>query len=545
MSVSEVEVVARKRLPLIWLVPIAAVVVGAWLVYFSATNRGPMITIHFSTAEGIVAGETRIKARSVDVGLVEAVSLDESLDGVRVSARLEPDTQRLLRTDSRFWVVRPRIGFGGVSGLGTLLSGGYIELAPGDGAMGRRDFDGFDEPPVTAPGVPGLRLTLVSEDAGSVHTGNPILYHGFPVGRIESAEFDLEAREMRYGAFIDAPYDRLVGVNTRFWNASGVTVSASVSGFELSTGSLETLATGGVSLGDPLDGDHGEAVASGAIFTLHPDAQRAQNDPYRFSDTYVVEFDQSVRGLEPGAPVELRGLTVGRVQRVLLEEIEGDAFGDAALPIPVVIELEPGHLRLPDDASGIEALREVMRDAVDKGLFASLQTGNLLTGQLYVALDFDSSIPPGAVGRLGGYPTLPSRSTGLAQLERKLGDVLDKLAALPLDRLVEDSGGAVEAMTAALQSAERTLVQLERTLSDDALQALPEELGATLDALRAAVDSVSEGSPLYRRVDRSLSRLDRSLDNVQGLTRSLEEQPSSLLRRIPRTPDPLPGGRDR
>ena len=539
---SRVQLERSRRPSAVWLLPILAALVGAWLVWYAARNEGPTVTIHLPTAEGIVAGETRLKARSVELGIVESVALDPELDGVVVRARMDPDARALLREDTRFWVVRPRVGFGGVSGLGTLLSGGYIELSPGTGAPGRRDFRGLEDPPVTGPGTPGVRVVLVSREAGSVHAGNPVLYHGYEIGRIESERFDPDRRVMRYQAFVEAPYDRLVGERARFWNASGVALRASASGFELSAGSLETLARGGVALGHPEDGEPGPTVADETEFALHPDRRSAEEDPYRRSVPYLVRFEQSVRGLEPGAAVELRGITVGRVRGVLLDAVDGNAFGDAAQPIPVVLELEPARLQLPDDDSGEAALRQVLAEAIGNGLFASLQTGNLLTGQLYVALDFDPEGPVGRPGRAHDLATLPVRSTGLAQLEKKLGRVLDQFAELPLDRLASDASATLARSAQTLAALEGTLARIETTLASDSVQALPAELVDTLAALRGTLESLGPGSPLTRSVEGTLTRLDRSLEGVEALSRALEEQPSTLLRPVRREPDPIPGG---
>jgi paraquat-inducible protein B len=251
MAEANVSVKQRRRISGIWLVPIVAVVIGIWMVIDNLMSRGPEITIVFSTGEGIEANKTKIKFRAVDVGLVGGVGLDDDLEHVVVTAQLDKAARSLLREDTQFWVVRPRIGPGGVSGLGTLLSGGYIQLAPGAGAEGRRKYAGLESPPVTPAGTPGLKLTLTSEEAGSVGSGDPILYRGFRVGRIETDEFDVDSQKMHYGAFIEAPYDELITSATRFWNASGIALSAGADGLEVDIASLESLLVGGVVFGLP------------------------------------------------------------------------------------------------------------------------------------------------------------------------------------------------------------------------------------------------------------------------------------------------------
>jgi paraquat-inducible protein B len=251
MTEAKATVSERRRISAIWLVPIVALVLGIWMVIHTLRSQGPEITVVFSSGASIEAGKTKIKFRDVEVGRVESVGLADDHESVVVTARLDKGAAPLLREDTQFWVVRPRVGPGGVSGVGTLLSGGYLQLAPGTGKEGRRDFVGLDEPPVTPAGTPGLHFKLVAEHSGSVGSGAPILYKGFRVGRIESAEFDVASQKMQYGAFIEAPYDELVTSATRFWNASGISVSATADGIQVQTASLEAVLVGGVVFGLP------------------------------------------------------------------------------------------------------------------------------------------------------------------------------------------------------------------------------------------------------------------------------------------------------
>ena len=247
----QVVVSKRRKLPAIWIVPLIALLLGMWMVITHYLTRGPEISITFSTAEGIESEKTKIKALNVDVGLVESVQLNPDLQSVTVIARIEREAASLLRDDSKFWVVRPRIGASGVSGLGTLLSGAYIELSPGKGKEGNRNFQGLEEAPVTPSTTPGLNLTLLSEDAGSVSTGDPVLYRGYNVGRIESTKFVTETQRLQVTIFIESPYDSLVTSNTRFWNTSGILFQASADGISLQTGSLESLLLGALPLTYP------------------------------------------------------------------------------------------------------------------------------------------------------------------------------------------------------------------------------------------------------------------------------------------------------
>jgi len=249
MTEAHATVTRKRRINPIWFVPIVALALGIWMVIYTIQSQGPKITIVFSTAEGIEAGKTKIKLRSVDVGMVDSAVLGDDLQSVVVTASLEKTAEGLLREDAQFWVVRPRIGKGGVSGLGTLLSGGYIQLAPGQGAEGEREFVGLEEPPVTPAGTPGVQVTLTAEKAGSVSAGDPVLFKGYRVGQIETESFDTEKKLMRYGVFIEAPYDELLTSSNRFWNVSGISIRAGADGIQADSVALETLLIGGVEVG--------------------------------------------------------------------------------------------------------------------------------------------------------------------------------------------------------------------------------------------------------------------------------------------------------
>ncbi len=526
MAEASATVSERRRISKIWVVPIVALVLGLWMVLYTLQTQGPEVTIVFSTAEGIEAGKTRIKLRSVEVGLVESAGLGDDMESVVVKARIDKAAAPLLRDDTQFWVVRPRIGKEGVSGIGTLLSGGYIQLAPGSGREGRREFVGREEPPVTPAGTPGLSLRLTSDRAGSVGTGDAVLYKGFRVGRVESSEFEVESQRMHYGVFIEAPYDDLLTSSTRFWNASGFSLSTTADGVELHTGSLETILSGGVAFGLPEGMEPGSPLESGAAFELYPDYKSVNARPYRHGLHYVVDFEQSVRGLRPGAPVEYRGLPVGRVERILLQELVADGLTGEGTSIPVLLRLEPGRLELPDSEVGVKALRDAISSAVSNGFRASLATGSLLTGSLYVTLDMYPDAEPAVMGEFAGHPTIPSVASGLEGIQQQVFALLEKLNALPLEDVADSAAQAV--------------AHLEALMASRELQALPASLEATMVELERVLASVSDDSLLQERLGRTLGELERTLESLQAVLGTLEDQPSSVL--FPREPelDPEP-----
>jgi len=523
----------RRKIPVIWLVPIVAALLGIWLVVYNYLTQGPTITIVFATAEGIQPGKTKIKALSVELGVVESVELNKELDQVIVTAQLENYAKPLLREDTQFWVVRPRIGPGGISGLGTLLSGGYIRLEAGAGEEGRRQFAGLDNPPVTAAGTPGLQLSLTSNKAGSITAGDPVLYRGYRVGSVESADFDPDGQEVTYTLFIDAPYDSLVNENTRFWNASGISLKAGAGGLEVQVGSLQSLLVGGVTFDMPNGVLAGAAAKNGDRFALFPNWDAVNRKTFEHYGEYVVSFSQSVRGLQPGAPVEYRGIRIGSVQRLLIREMVAGGITGSGDPIPVLIRVEPARLGLPDVPENVAQLDEAMRDGVGRGLRASLRTGNLLTGASIIAIDFFPGAEAAQMQEFLGYPEFPTMSGGIAGLEQKLNQLLAKLNDLPL-------APAVQNLNATLVSLRDTVETIRGALTGDEAREITASISASLNEINATLDSISPDSPVGDRLNRTLGDLNQTLRNLESLTRTLSDKPNTLIFSPPVSEDPVP-----
>ena len=382
---------------------------------------------------------------------------------------------------------------------------------------------GLPEPPVTPAGTPGLKIELVGDRAGSVSAGDPILHKGYPVGRIESAQLDVKSEKMRYLAFIKEEYQQLVNSSTRFWNASGISFQASADGIQVQTSSLITLLMGGVSFGSPDDVLPGELAQSGDSFKLYPDYATMNLQPYREGIEYILRFDQSVRGLQVGAPVEYRGVRVGQVEDILIKELSLGAAGEA---IPVLITVQPGRLLLSDDSSGAAQMRRVVATSVEHGMRASLATGSFITGAKYISLDVHERDAGSSLGTYAGRPTIPTSPSGLEGLEYQVSELLDKLNDMPIEELAESAVAAVESAN--------------RLLASQSIQELPASLDATLAEIRSTLAGLSEDSPLQENLLAAVVELDVMLRSVGKLANTLNEQPNSLVfaRRV--SPDPVP-----
>lgn len=539
---------SNRRISPVWIVPIAALFIGAWTLVQSYISQGPQLRVQFSTAEGLVAGETKVKTLDVEIGVVERVELADDFTSITALIRLDPKAAELLTEDAQFWVVRPQIGSQGISGLSTILSGSYIQLSPGDGKTGARSFRGLDVVPVTAPSTPGLPLQLIADSAGSVNVGSPILYNGYRVGRIEEISLDTDNGQTRYSAFIDAPYDDLVTTTTRFWNASGVSVSVDVGGFDLRTESLEALLTGGVAFGVPEGYSRGQPVQDMQPFLLYDDIGDLTENPHVNATEYVLMFQSSIRGLSEGAPVDYRGLRVGTVLSVGSQPWEslwrsGSADNSAtsavANALPVVVHLEPGWLG-DDTLAASQGFSAALNQAVEDGLRASLAIGNLLTGSLYVSLDFHDDATPDSIARVDGELHMPTVASGLEELEEKVAGFLSKLQQLPIEDTLNNASSALAEAKGTLTDSRSTLAALTTILESPGTNDLPDSLVATLSDARSVLQSFGGEASLQGELVETLRQLKQVLSDADSVLQTYEKQPNAFVFPIRQTTDPVP-----
>jgi paraquat-inducible protein B len=460
----------------------------------------------FDNAEGLEAGKTRVKYRNVEVGLVDEVALSEDLSHIVVTATLDKTMDPHVKEGTRFWIVRPRVGFGGVSGLGTLLSGAYVEFDPGEGQPAH-DFVGLAEPPPITSQVPGTEFVLSTDRRGGIGRGAPVYYHGIRVGQVLGYDLAEDSRGLIVKVFVDAPNDQLVRPSSRFWNASGVDVSLGTDGVDVSIESLEALLTGGIAFDTPDINQPGEVAAADTIFPLFASLHAVTEAGFTQRIPYLVHFDGSVRGLRAGAPVEFRGIRVGTVTDVRLEI---DPAQDT-VRIPVTLEIEPQRFveRGKEDVQPYA----IMTALVERGLRTQLQSGNLLTGELLVDLDFHPDSPPAKLDRSGTYPEIPSVPAGLEALEASVTTALTKIATLPLPDLVEDLRRTIQGVNDLVASPD----------TKQAVAALT-QAAVRLEALIGTLDQ--RVGPLFAQAQATLS----SADGMVAADAPLRYDMNALLR---------------
>ena len=536
MSEVAKKVIARvghgPRISTIWLVPAVAIVIGAWMVYAHWSSQGPLIEITFVSGEGIEAGKTKVKRKNVEVGEVLELRLSDDAEHVVLSVRINKEETRLLREDSQFWVVRPRVGKGGVSGLNTLLSGAYIALSPGSEEDLADQFTGLERPPFTPIGTPGLHITLDSDGNRPLGEGDPVLFHGIEVGKIEYVHFNSEERRTYYNAFVAAPYDRLITTNTRFWFSNGLSVDLSADGIRLEMASLTTVISGGVSFDVPVGQPQGEHITKRAFFTIYPREGAINETQYEHSLSYMVLFDDSIRGLKPGAPVEYRGVKVGSVIRTDIDYPEVENMLMPRARIPVLVEIIPARFGFPDEESVLAEVDGRIVELVGAGLRAGLATGSLLTGQKYIELQYhrdSGSEAGGDVGLFAGYKVIPSIDGQLGQLLDNASRTLEVINKLPLDEVLDSAQSALDEIAATLAEFRKSATSLDEILTDPASHELIGTLNETLISFQQLAGDFSEGSATHAELQDSLRSLAKMLQELEPVLKTLRRQPNSLI----------------
>ena len=508
----------------VWLIPLIALFAGGWLLMQNIRNTGPEITLLMDSADGIEVNNTVIKVLSVDVGRVTRIKLRADQKGVAVTARLSADAKDLMRKDTQFWVVKPRIDQSGVTGLNTLVSGAYIAFTPGKSTENQDTFTVLDMPPIAAIGQSGLRLKLSGKNNKMLSVGSPILYENFTVGQIESALFNPKNETVDYTIFIQSPNDKLVGQNSQFWLETGISINTTGSGIHFDSAPLPALLSGAISFAPPTGGDKGAAVANEDTFELYNNRNEIDNLPGQRALYYVAFFKSSVRGLAQGAPVEYKGINVGTVADVpyFARNDSLKLFQNGW--VPVRIRLEPARMEINAEAQSREHWQSQLQTALKQGLTATLSSNNLVLGskmiELVDAAEGSNRLKPYA--DYAGQTVIATQGGGLDDLQAKLAALLDKFNKLPLEQTMGELNASLRNLQATLKSAERLIGQPQT-------QAMPQALNQTLAELRQTLQGVSPQSPLYGEVQATLQSLDQTLKDAQPLINTLKEKPNALI----------------
>lgn len=525
-DVPEAVAVPKRRFGFqwVWLLPLVAAVIGGWLAVRAVLADGPTITIHFKTAEGLEAGRTRIKYKDVDVGIVKRITLSKDRASVVVTADMSKPTEDLLVEDTRFWIVRARIAGGTVSGIGTLLSGSFIGMDPGKSTDSQRDFVGLETPPVIFTGLAGKQFVLRAEDIGSLDVGSPIYYRRLEAGRIIAYELDKDGTSVVVRVFVNAPYDRYVTANARFWHASGIDVAVDANGLRFSTQSLAAVVIGGLAFQAPDDAPTQPPAAENSDFTLFSDRAQAMKQLITVRERYALVFRESVRGLGIGAPVDFRGLTVGEVKSI------EPHFDRVKREFSLVVEIDfyPENLFRGRARSGSPTPGGApsLSRLVDRGLRAQLRHANLLTGQLYVALDFHPKLKKVAFDTSQQPPQVPTVPGSTQELQATIRSIAKKLDSVPFQEIGTDLRRTLQISSAMLERIDREITPQARETMVEARKAMEE----ARKALASVERTLAATEPLPAEAADAMREIARAAQAFRVLADYLERHPEAVIR---------------
>jgi paraquat-inducible protein B len=510
-------------------------VINSWL------STGPQITVSFLTAEGLEANRTQVKYKNVVIGTVTRIQLSDDRSHVEATIELDRSAYPFTRKDSRFWVVRPRIGAGGVSGIDTLLSGVFIGADAGLEEETASGFKGLEAPPPVTYGESGKRFTLHTSDLGSLYIGAPVYYRRIQVGQVVSYSLSKDGKGVDIEIFVHSPNDRFVITDSRFWNASGIDIALGASGLRVNTESLSTIVAGGIAFREPNWSPDPKVADENTEFQLFADQQQALA-PADGDPRYIrMRFNQSLRGMRVDAPVEFLGINVGRVVSMDLEYDE--KTGDFPTTIGAVIypkRLGRAHEQLVKEAGGDgdEQTAQLMQRFVERGLRAEARTGNLLTGQLYVALEFEPNAKKVAFDPKAQPIEIPTVAGSFDRLQEQIQTMVDKISRLPVDEIGNNLN--------------QTLAELQKTMKQVNGQVLPEMKGTLQKAsetleqvartMETANQTLAEDSPQLQQVETTMDELQRTARSMRVLTDYLSRHPEALIRG--RSSEGAPGSYD-
>lgn len=516
----------RRPISLVWIVPLAALLIGGWLAVKAIREKGPTITITFATAEGLEAGKTKIRFKEVEIGQVEQITLSEDADRVKVTAKMVKGSEPYLTDQSKFWVVRPRISGGSVSGLGTVFSGAYIGIDASRAGTPTYDFTGLEEPPVVTISQPGRHFTLKADALGSIDAGAPIYYRQIKVGQVVSYGFASDARTVEIKIFIEAPYHSQVTENTRFWNASGIDVSLNAQGLKVDTQSMVSILTGGIAFEVPRDTPPGREAEANAEFSLYADRNSIQEKQYRIRNYWLLLFDESVRGLNVGAPVELFGIKIGEVVDLRLQ-FNADS---KKFIVPVTVAFEPERI---ESAQQLEALQKAEKEpgyymkalVEEQGLRAQLQSANLLTGQMMINLIFAPDSPRATLEMRDGLRIIPTIPGSFQRIQEGLTRIVANLEKVRFDQLGSEAEKTIVETRTTLKRIGDLAGRLDRETAPR-LQKTMAELEKTLVELQG---TLGKDAPLTYNARKAMEEMTRSLRAIRDLADTLENRPQSII----------------
>ena len=524
--------VRRSRISPVWIIPLVAILIAAYLGYRTVSEEGPLVTLTFRSADGLTAGQTQVRHKAVQLGVVETIHLADDMSSVVVTLRMRREALPYLTDTARFWVVRPRISSGSLAGIETLVSGGYIEMDPGarEGPA-KLQFTGLEQPPGVRFGEPGRTFVLKSDRVGSLTAGAPVFWRDITVGEVLGYDIGDGKGQVTLNIFVRAPYDGFVHTNSHFWNASGLSVQVGAAGFHVEIASLQALLSGGVAFDTPPQVGNTVQAAAETVFPLFHNYEEAQASGFTTTQAFVTYFQSSVRGLVKGASVEFYGIQVGTVTGVTLQP----DTATEGIRVRVDLEIQPERV-LGLNGVAAEDPITITRRLVARGMKAQLQTASYITGQQVLSLNIPPGAAPGELVQDGKDMVIPSQGGGLDNILAAVSDMAGKLDRLPLDQIGQNLNGTLRSASGALASVQELARNANAGLTP-LFRRVPEITAALQDAAAKASrtfgsldSSYGSNSQFQRELERAMTQVGDTARSIRILADFLDRHPEALVR---------------
>jgi paraquat-inducible protein B len=535
-----------RRVSIIWIVPAVAIAIGAWLAFDTLSREGPTIRVTFDAAEGLQPGQSQLKYKDIVFGTVKSLQLTPDKWHVVVTIDTTREAAPLLTENTEFWVVKPRLFAGSISGLDTILSGSYVGLVPGKPGAPKHEFTGQEDPPILEAHIPGHVFELKSPRIGSISVGSPLFFRDISVGEVLGWDLADMADSVTIRAFVRAPYDAYVHDETRFWNASGISLSLGGTGIHVQMESLRALLFGGIAFDTPAKDAHTPVTEGSHVFPLFADRDAARSASYTRMIKGLSYFDGSVQGLAPGSEVTMHGLKIGQVTEVRLtaNAVKGKILAKVRYEVQPERISGLGQRVFKTDSEAVAAM-------LGLGLRANLESASLIFGQQMVVMSLVKDAPVVTVAMEDDDFVIPStESSGFAQLASAATDVLNKINTIPFSQIGANLNGVLGSVNKATEGPElkeavdnlnAILGSVHRATDGPQLKAAVDNLATALAAAQktlnnankfivSADDGYGNDTKFHRDLDRLLVQTDEAVRSIHALADLLSRHPEALIK---------------
>lgn len=514
---------AVKRVSLAWVIPIVALIVTVILLLHNVLNKGATIYLTTSSAEGIEAGKTEVKLRSVTIGKVVSVHLGDSYDKVVIEIQMDSGTDELLRQDTVFWVVKPRIEAAGISGLETLFSGAYIQCHPGISEEETKRFTLLEDLPPIIEDEGGMKIELVYSGTRKLSVGDAVEHKGYKVGAVLSSRFDLKADKIRYTIFVREPYTDIFNSSTRFWINSGIDISLGSGGFRFNTESVRSILQGGISF-ESLSKDELEhmEITTAELFENKNDAY---NDYLKDAPSYVVFLDKVYRNLQVGSDIIYRGVKIGKVTKNPLVTDLRYLFNNS-LAILFSLDLKD------EDVAFVQGMLD--EAIANQTICAHVDSSDILSAnnQIQLSMESQCSLQAAAedagggevsnailTSQFRGYKVIPLSQSSI---DDEVGSILTKIQDLDTKGISYELKTSLRAFRGAMEAFRRSNNELH---SEDLIQ----NMNKTFASLHKTLDSYGANADVYQKLNEVLVQVNKLLQDLNPAINEIGQKPNALI----------------